>query len=159
MHGLRALLEELRHESVATYIQSGNAIFRSAAPRAAVSSGIEQAIGATFGLNVKVLLRTPAELAKIESANPFLGRESDLAKLHVVVLDSAPARAAVGGLDPDRSPGDEFRVIGREIYLHYPHGAGRTKLTLDYFERRLGVSGTARNWKTLLKLLELAEAS
>ena len=66
-----------------------------------------------------------------------------------------PAAAAVGTSIPDRSPGDEFSVAGREIYLHLPNGSGRTKLTLDYFERRLGVTGTARNWNTLLKLIEL----
>jgi uncharacterized protein (DUF1697 family) len=75
--------------------------------------------------------------------------------VHVLFLSGTPEPAAVASLDPDRSPGDEFRVAGQEIYLRYAAGAGRTKLTLDYFERRLGLAGTARNWNTLLKLVEL----
>jgi len=59
-------------------------------------------------------------------------------------------------LDPGRSPPDEFALRGREIYLHLPNGAGRSKLTIDYFERVLGVRATQRNWNTLLKLLALA---
>jgi uncharacterized protein (DUF1697 family) len=64
-------------------------------------------------------------------------------------------KAAVSGLDPDRSPGDEFAVLGREIYLRLPNGLGRSKLTIDWFERGLGVRATARNWNTLRKLIEL----
>jgi uncharacterized protein (DUF1697 family) len=61
----------------------------------------------------------------------------------------------VAGLDPGRSPGDEFAVRGRVIYLHLPNGFGRSKLTIDWFERGLGVRATARNWNTLRKLIEL----
>jgi uncharacterized protein (DUF1697 family) len=60
-------------------------------------------------------------------------------------------------LDPDRSPGDEYRVIGREIYLRLPSGMARTKLTNAYFDSKLGVTSTARNWRTTTKLLELME--
>jgi len=62
----------------------------------------------------------------------------------------------VAALDPDRSPPDELAVLGREVYLRLPSGAGRTKLTLDWLERRLGTRGTARNWRTVTKLVELA---
>jgi uncharacterized protein (DUF1697 family) len=80
-------------------------------------------------------------------------------KLHVVFLSDKPPPSAVKELDPQRSPRDEFSVRGREIYLHLPNGAGRSKLTLDYFEKRLGARGTARNWRTLNKLIELTQAS
>ena len=59
---------------------------------------------------------------------------------------------------PERSPPGEFRLEGREIYLHLPTGFGRSKLTVDYFERRLKVAATARNWKTVTKLLELTKS-
>ena len=71
-------------------------------------------------------------------------------------LDDAPAKRAASALDPERSPGDEFTLEGREIYLHLPNGAGRSKLTIDYFERVLGARATQRNWRTLLKLIELS---
>ena len=75
----------------------------------------------------------------------------------MVFLSDRPAANAVAGLDPERSPPDEFRVRGREIYLHLPNGSGRSKLTVDYFERRLGVAATARNWNTLIKLIALTQ--
>jgi uncharacterized protein (DUF1697 family) len=153
MSELKSQLSSLGLEDVVTYVQSGNVVFRG--PRGDVASRIEKRIAETFGIDVRVLLRTPAELAKIAKDNPFLKRESDHLRLHVVFLDGKPTAKAVAQLDPGRSPPDEFRVRGREIYLHLPNGAGRSKLTIDYFERRLGVAATARNWKTVLKLVEL----
>ena len=79
-----------------------------------------------------------------------------IASGNVVFLDRKPAKAAVARLNPDRSPPDELSLHGAEVYLRYPNGSGRTKLTLDYFERTLGVRATARNWNTVLKLLELS---
>jgi uncharacterized protein (DUF1697 family) len=104
---------------------------------------------------IRVVVRTHPELERIVGANPFAGADGEPAGVHVVFLDRAPAASAVATLDPNRSPGDEFQVDGSEIYLRYPNGSGRTKLTLDYLERRLGATGTARNWNTLLKLVEL----
>ena len=97
-----------------------------------------------------MLLRTPAELAKIAKGNPFLKGETDHKKLHVMFLDKRPTAKSVAGLDPDRSPPDAFKVSGRDIYLHFPtRGSGRSKLTIGYFEDRLDVRGTARNWRTV----------
>jgi uncharacterized protein (DUF1697 family) len=156
MSGLKSLFKSLGFENVVTYIQSGNVVFRSPAGDAqALAVGIEERIAEVFGVSATVLLRTPAELGEIAGSNPFVSRKADLSKLHVVFLDGPPAADAVAELDPKRSPPDEFSVRGREIYLHLPNGAGRTKLTIDYFERRLGVRATARNWRTLTKLLAL----
>lgn len=160
MPELGSMLESLGFEDVVTYIQSGNVVFRSSSGGAKqIAARIEQRIAKVFGLDIIVVLRTPAELKSIAGSNPFLSREADLTKLHIVFLNGRPAAKAISQLDPDRSPPDEFSVRGREIYLHLPNGFGRSKLTLDYFERRLGVDATARNWRTLLKLLELAGAS
>jgi uncharacterized protein (DUF1697 family) len=155
MSDLRSMIESLGCVDVVTYIQSGNAVFVAEHSPDATTRAIENGIKERFGLTVRVLLRTPEELAAIASSNPFLGRD-DLARLHVVFLDAAPTSAAASKLDPNRSPGDEFVVSGLEIFIHYPNGSGRSKLTLDWFERVLGVTGTARNWNTLLKLQELA---
>ncbi len=156
MPELRSLFESLGHDDVVTYIQSGNVVFRSAiADPGRTASAIERRIEETLGVSVTVLLRTAAELTAIEAANPFLDRESDRSKLHVVFLAREPAREDVAGLDPKRSPGDEFHVSGSELYLHLPTGSGRTKLTLDYFERVLRVEATARNWNTLQRLVAL----
>jgi len=158
MAGLKSLFSSLGLEDVATYIQSGNVVFRSPTGDARdIATGIEQRIADVVGISVAVLLRTPAELAEIAGSNPFLGDRADLSKLHVVFLDGVPGADAVARLDPHRSPPDEFRLRGREIYLSLPNGAARSKLTIDYFERRLGVDATARNWNTLTKLVALTQ--
>jgi len=158
MAGLKALFTDLGHEDVATYVQSGNVVFRSrAGTESRVAAEIEERITKEFGHDVTVLLRTPAELAKIAKGNPFLKGETDHKKLHVMFLDKRPAAKSIAGLDPDRSPPDVFEVSGRDIYLHFPtRGSGRSKLTIGYFEARLGVRGTARNWRTVTTLLDLA---
>jgi uncharacterized protein (DUF1697 family) len=157
MADLRSLFASLGFEDVATYIQSGNVVFRSStADEDAVVAKLEREIAGAFSVSPSVLLRTPGELETIAGSNPFLSRKTDFSKLHVVFLDRAPAAGAAADLDPERSPPDEFALHGRELFLHLPNGAGRSKLKLDYLERVLGVRGTQRNWKTLLELLALA---
>jgi uncharacterized protein (DUF1697 family) len=157
MAELRALFSLLGFEDVATYIQSGNVVFRSTtADEGAVVAKLEREIAGAFAVSPSVLLRTPGELEAIAASNPFLSRKADLSKLHVVFLDRAPAASAAAELDPERSTPDEFALEGRELFLHLPNGAGRSKLKLDYFERVLGVRATQRNWNTLLKLIELS---
>jgi uncharacterized protein (DUF1697 family) len=153
MKELAAALEDLGLEDVVTYIQSGNVVFRAPAGKTKLVTQLERAIEQRFGLDVTVMLRTPAELENLIAANPFGGDE---AKVHIAFLDRRPAQAAIAKLDPDRSPPDEFAVRGSEVYLHFPNGYGKTKLGADYLERVLGVRATARNWRTTAKLLELA---
>ena len=96
----------------------------------------------------------PRELAAIAGRNPFLAtdKERDPATLHVAFLSEQPSAAAAAKLDPNRSPPDAFMLDGRELYLSYPNGSGRSRLTLDYLERCLGVQATARNWRTVQRL-------
>ena len=148
MPALRTLLEDAGYEGVATYIQSGNVVLRSSLAENALTRAVEEQIAEKFSLAIRVVVRTHSELEQIAGGNPFLAGGGEATGLHVVFLDGAPKAAAIATLDPDRSPGDEFSVAGREIFLRYPNGSGRSKLTLDYLERRLGVTGTARNWKT-----------
>jgi uncharacterized protein (DUF1697 family) len=158
MAELKSLFASMGFDDVTTYIQSGNVVFGSSSGDAqSLAPAIEERIAQTFDLRPTVLIRTPKKLTEIAGSNPFLASGSDPSKLHVVFLSGPPAAAAIEELDPTRSPPDEFSVRGREIYLHLPNGMGRTKLTIDYFEKRLGVRATARNWKTLTKLIELAE--
>jgi uncharacterized protein (DUF1697 family) len=155
MADLRALFGTLGHEDVATYIQSGNVVFTSSAKPARVASDIADGIVKEFGLQVPVIVRTRTELAKVAKSNPYLAAGADVAKLHVTFLADRPTAASIATLDPDRCPPDEFIVTGKEIFMHLPNGMGRTKLTIDYFEKRLGTHGTARNWNTVNKLLDL----
>jgi uncharacterized protein (DUF1697 family) len=157
MADLRTLFAGLGAEEVATYLQSGNVVFKSsvASPHKLVEA-IEEQITADLKLDVQVLLRTKPQLAKTLAANPFAKRRAETSKLHVTFLADKPARGRVDDLDAKAGGRDEFRIVGREIYLRCPGGYGRTKLNNAFFEKRLGVAATTRNWKTVTKLAELA---
>ena len=166
-------------QHVKTYIQSGNVVFMAAEKVAAKMGGVVQAeIQQRWGFECKVVLRSQAELAKVLTKNPYLknakygrkksaesaegegaSRATDEPKeMHYVMfLADEPAAAKVEKLDPMRSPPDTFEVIGREIYLFLPNGAARSKLTNAYFDSKLGTVSTARNWRTVLTLAEMAE--
>jgi uncharacterized protein (DUF1697 family) len=158
MGELRERLTALGLDDVATHLQSGNVVFRTTKSAKDVAAAIENEIAAAFDVRSTVILRTAAQLKKAAGANPFLADESDPRKLLVVFLDGAPGAAAGKKLDPDRSPGDRFALKGRELYLHLPNGFGRSKLTIDYLEKTLGVRGTGRNWATVTRLVELTGA-
>jgi uncharacterized protein (DUF1697 family) len=157
MAALATMFDSAGCGAVQIYIQSGNVVFEAPAALAArVPTVIAAAIADRFGYRVPVVTRTAAELAAVASANPFLRAGADPGTLHVVFLASAPRPAQFAALDPDRSPPDRFAVSGREVYLHCPDGYGRSKLHNDYFESRLGSVSTVRNWRTVLKLVEMS---
>ena len=157
MADLRALLASLGYEAVSTHLQSGNAVFATARDDADGLAGeIEAGIARDLGLDVRVLLRTRDELAAVVAANPFPQAAADPARLLVTVLSAQPAADRFASIDPARFAPDEFRLGDRVIYAWYPNGIGRSKLTNDVWERRLAVTGTARNWNTVRRLAELA---
>jgi len=154
MAELRETFEDAGLTNVRTYIQSGNVVFDSPlgdAPADELSARIE----ARFGFEVPVVVRSLAEMTAIERENPLLDSGEDPSRLHVMFLADLPSEEDSATLDPLRSQPDEFVVSGREVYLRFPNGAGRSKLTTDYFERRLGTTATARNWNTVLELLKM----
>ena len=155
MKDLSALVVELGHADVATYVQSGNVVFTASAPAADVAGGLERGFQQAFGFKAGVVLRSRKDLEGVVRRNPF--PPDDPTKVHVLFLAAKPDRKAVGTLDPEASPGDGFVVDGREVFLSYPNGSGRSKLNAAYFERKLGVQGTARNWRTVTKVLDLME--
>lgn len=141
-----------------TYIQSGNVIFQAEKSLVReLPARIAEALTKRFGFESPVVMRTVEDLQRTVRKNPFLREGADPQTLHVAFLASQPSPARVASLDPGRSPTDRFEIDGREIYLHCPDGFGRTKLTNQYFDSKLGTTSTIRNWKTVLKLLELAE--
>jgi uncharacterized protein (DUF1697 family) len=119
-------------------------------------SKVENAIEQKFGFRVPITLRSAEQLERIARGNPFHQEDHDY--LHVVFLAHVPAVAAVKSLEPERSPGDRFHVAGQEIYLHTPNGMGRTKITNAWLDEMLSTVSTVRNWRTTLKLLELAQS-
>ncbi len=152
MKDLIAMFTKAGCSGVSTYIQSGNVLFRAEAALAAkLPAVISSAIKKRFGFSPPTVLRSSEELRRVAAANPFLKSEIDT--LHVAFLADLPDKEAVKSLEP--KPPDEFAVICREIYLRCPNGYGKTKLTNAYFDARLKTVSTVRNWKTVLKLLEL----
>ena len=158
MAELAAIFRDLGALKVQTYIQSGNVLF--AARPDDVARIVEDAVAmirARHGYDAPMAVRDRAELAAAIAANPFAGVERGTGPepLYVMFLDRLPDPGRVTALDPDRSPPGRFAVVGREVFLHLPHGAGQTKLTVDWFDRQLGVTATARNWRTTQKLRDL----
>ena len=151
MARLRKLLEELGYRDVRTYVNSGNAVFSG--PRRS-EQHLEAAIAKTFGFDVPVVLRSRDELADIVQANPLRDVATDPAK-YLVVFCGAEAST---DLDPADFAPETFELRGREVYLWAPGGIGASELAKRLATRSLGAKSTARNWRTVEKLLALADA-
>jgi uncharacterized protein (DUF1697 family) len=159
MADLRAAFAGLGYPDAVTHLQSGNVVFTvPGRPPARLAGTIEKALTRDLGQPIPVILRTRDELAAVVGHNPLPERTADGAKLMVMFLPAEPDPDRVAGIDPDACGPDEFRVAGREIYLYYPNGLHKSKIGNAFWEKRLAVSGTVRNWNTVTKLLSLADA-
>ena len=161
MPELKLLYEGLKFSGVITYIQSGNVIFSTDqnAPALEVSSMIERAILEKFGFSVPVMIRTIVEMQSVINANPFIKDPGQtIEKLYVTFLDKAPAQSALEKINPYDFLPDKFILHHREIFLVCASGYGTTKLSNTFFEDKLKVKATTRNWNTVNKLLEMAKS-
>jgi uncharacterized protein (DUF1697 family) len=157
MRELVTILKSLGGGNVTTYIQSGNAVFRHQASEATkLARQITAEIAKSCGFAPHVLLLAAAELAKVVEANPFPEAAAVPKSLHTFFLDAKPAKASLSSLGSLQSKTERFELRGSLLYLHAPDGIGRSKLAANV-ERRLGVAATARNWRTVCKMLEIAE--
>jgi uncharacterized protein (DUF1697 family) len=154
MADLRRVLKSLGYTDVSTHLRSGNAIITSddEDPKR-IAATIHEALATELSLRSAVIVRTGRELADVIAANPFPEHESEPGKLHVAFLSAQPSKAAVDAVDPARFAPDEFRLGDRALYLWFPNGAGRSKLTMAALAR-MNVEVTARNWNTVLALAE-----
>ncbi len=156
MADLAGLVTELGCKHVRTYIQSGNVLLEAPAAAAKrLPAALTALIEERTGLRVPVVVRSSSELASVLANNPFLARGVAPSALHVAFLADTPSTARGAALDASRSPGDEFQLVGRDVYLYLPSGMGRTKLTSDYIDRTLGTTSTARNWRTVETLVAM----
>ena len=155
MHDLRGLLQDLGCEDVRTYIQSGNAVFRHSESTSRIEERIRKAILTSHGFEPAVLLLTADRLEKAVRSNPFPEGESDPSKLHLFFLAGAPKSPDSDAIDSIRADSERFSVIGGVAYLHAPDGIARSKLAARV-ERVVGVAATARNWRSVTKILEMA---
>lgn len=159
MKELKELYESLGFKDVVTYIQSGNVVCSSDdADMALVSQRIEESFGAKFGFHSNVIVRTAAELQAIIECNPFQDQPAQEANRQIVLfLALQPASTAQEDIRQAYSGPEELYLIGRELYIYYPNGVGRSKLTLTLLEKKLKTAGTGRNWNTVLQLHKLSQ--
>ncbi len=169
MAELRRALGAAGLGQVETYVQSGNVVFDAAGGDADEgAAAVREVIEREFGCDVAVIALTAAELSAVAAANPFIAGGADEKFLHVTFLDKPVREAAFGRLSLPAVPGEEAALAtgdpavggpalsGRLVYLHLPHGYGRSKLNNAYFERALKVRATTRNWRTVLALAEMS---
>jgi len=159
MDALREVYELLGLKDVQTYVQSGNVVFRSSGrdlPK--LAKRIEAAFEKKFGFRSDVILRTAAEMRDIIARNPFATRSGIEPNRYLVTFLAADPgqelRAKVLAIKADP---EELHFDGREMYIYFPNGLARPKLSLPAIEKILKITGTGRNWNSVLKLLELAE--
>jgi uncharacterized protein (DUF1697 family) len=159
MADLRGLLEDLGFADVRTVLQSGNAVFSSPARASAkLEALLEEEAPARLGVQPAFFVRSADEWAKIVAANPFAEEaKRDPGRLVMMALKTAPSAPAVAALQAAVSGPEIIRAHGRELYITYPDGQGRSKLTNAVIEKKLATRGTARNWNTVLKLEALAK--
>ena len=159
MADLKAVHESLGFQDVSTYIQSGNVFFHTTdADALQIQRQIEVGFEQKFGFHVEVIVRTAAEFNEILEKNPFQGQQSKESKWVVVMfLTARPDDTAQDYLRKSYGGPEEIYIIGKEMYIYYPNGMGRSQLSGSYIERKLKTMGTARNWNTVLRLQELLQ--
>jgi uncharacterized protein (DUF1697 family) len=157
MKDLRAALEATGAERVRTYLQSGNAVFDSAhAKEADAATAVEACIKDTFGLDIRVVVRTAEELAKVIDRNPFPDKV-DVEPRYVAVNFFRDAPESLP-LVPDNAL-EELHLEGRHLYVWHPEGQGRSKLDHRFWNKFPKTTVlTNRNWRSVLALRDLAES-
>jgi uncharacterized protein (DUF1697 family) len=155
MAPLRELLTARGHAEVRTHLQSGNVLLDSDLTADDLTADVEAALAGTFGFEVPVVVRTAPELAAVLAADPLAGTWTDPARYSVTFLAGPPDPALVTALPATPREDEQYRLVGRELYLWLPEGLRRSALGAWRWERLLGVTGTARNWNTLRALVDL----
>ncbi len=154
MADLRTIAEACGFDDVSTFIQSGNVLFRSRAGARKVTQVLHDAILEASGIDTRIATRTAGQLRSIVERNPMADRTDDATKLSVLFLFEG-VTPTLDALDPAAYVPDEVTVVDREAYLHTPNGMGKTTF-VPAVMRTLGLAGTARNWRSTMKLADLA---
>ncbi len=159
MKELALCFEKMGFASVRTYIQSGNVLFSSPETNMeSLQNTIQKQIEKTFGYSdVTVFIIDADTMGEYINDNPFLNEpDVDLKRLYITFLQETPDSLRLESLNGYLSNADRFQVMNRLIYLYCPNGYGQTKLSNNFFENKLKVRATTRNWNTVNKLFVLA---
>ncbi|RZN84264.1 MAG: DUF1697 domain-containing protein [Winogradskyella sp.] len=155
MAELRELLSGLGCQDVQTYIQSGNVVLHSSETPEKLKLNIQKAILSNFGFEVLILVKTYIELQDIYDKCPFQNEAKE--KSYFMMLDNSPNKSGLEEVSKLSYDGEEFKITDSAIYFYSANGYGRTKFNSNFFERQLKVNATARNYKTMLKILAMAK--
>jgi len=160
MDALRNLYESLGMKETQTYVQSGNVVFRtSERDTVRLAKKIQNGIEKSFNCKPEIILRSSAELEGVIARNPFAKRRDiEPGKLLVLFLASEHNSDARKKVLAIKAAPEELQMSGREVYIYFPNGMGKTKLPWTSIEKLLGTPGTGRNWNSVTKLLEMATA-
>ncbi|HYG29482.1 MAG TPA: DUF1697 domain-containing protein [Allosphingosinicella sp.] len=156
MAELRALCGELGWTEVATYIQSGNVVFSATGRDTDLEAALERAIAKRFGFDVPVMVRNGREWGGYAKANPFpevAAKEPN--RLMLLLSKRPPAAGAEEGISAKAAAGEQVRRAGDALWIHYPQGAGTSRLTPALIDRAVGSPTTARNYNSVLKIEEM----
>ncbi|HAT67764.1 MAG TPA: DUF1697 domain-containing protein [Flavobacteriaceae bacterium] len=153
MADLKLLFESLGFEKVATYIQSGNVVFGTE-NEINLAAKITNAIEVKYGYKVSVLVKKASELDKILLKSPFF--DEKLKKSYFILLEEKPSLEHIALTTTFSNSNEEFYITENCVYIYYAQGAGKAKLGNNFFEKKLNVSATARNYNTIVKLIELS---
>ena len=157
MADLRGVLEDANFDDVRTYLQSGNVVVASKTKSDDVARKTERLIAKHFGLDIAVVARSRAQLAKIVERNPLQKVAKNPKRYQVSFLASKPGRDVIERVEAAAEPPEQVVAIGREIYAWHPETIARSRLWTLLAGQKLGVIATARNWTTVTSLLELAD--
>jgi len=160
MGDLKELFKEIGLKEIVTYIQSGNVIFNSPDKTRdiEIENKIEQLIKNKYGFEVPVIIRTVKELNNVIMNNPY-AKENEINRLHLTFLKSIPKSENVKNIKTYDFPPDKFTIKAKNVYVYCFGKYSDSKLTNNFFERKLKTTTTTRNWKTVLKLLELSKSN
>jgi uncharacterized protein (DUF1697 family) len=157
MAPLRERLTEAGFGEVRTYLQSGNVVVSSELSGDQLAAECRRHISEGFGLSIDVLARTAEELAEVVRRDPLAGVAADPKRYQVSFCSAEPDDELLERLNALAAPSERLVAVGREIYGWYPDGAGRSRLAAELSGRRMAVTATTRNWRTVTTLLEMAE--
>jgi uncharacterized protein (DUF1697 family) len=159
MVDLKNYLTELDFKNIATYIQSGNIVFKaSESDLSVIAQGIKNKIAEKYGFDVPVMVKQPKDLQHIIENNPFLKDASnDVKSMHITFLGNRPTQEKINHLATYQYPSEQYVLENQDIYFYAPNGYGKAKMTNNFFENKLKVPATTRNWQTVNVLFEMVK--
>ena len=159
MAELRALCGSLGWKNVETYIQSGNVVFDASLKPATLEARLEKAIAGQFGVAIAVIVRSARQWPRYIDANPFpAASEAEPNRVMLCLSKTAPHEDCAAALQERAKAGERVTLAGDGLWIHFPAGAGTSKLSPALLDRLVGSPVTMRNWRTVLKLQDMLRA-